>query len=48
MKIYLQIELLLSKTTLPDSKFFVDEFDCENRLGGMEWYGFLDAWTPLH
>ena len=28
---------------MADSKVFVDEFDSEERLGGMEWCSFLDA-----
>lgn len=48
MKIYLQIELLLSETALPDGKLLVDEFDCKDRLGSLERYCFLDAGTPLH
>ena len=43
MEIYLEVELFLSETTMPDSEFPVNEFDCEEGLRGMEGYCFLDA-----
>ena len=43
MKIDLQIELLLGETTMADSEFLVNKFDCEDGLLGMEWCCFLNA-----
>ena len=43
MKVNLQIELLLGETTVADSKFLVNKFDCEYRLRSLEWCCFLDA-----
>lgn len=43
MKIYLQIELLLGETAMPDGEFLVNEFNCEDGFWSMEWCRFLDA-----
>lgn len=43
VKVNLQVELLLGETTMADSKFLVNKFDCEDRLRSMERCCFLDA-----
>ena len=43
VKTNLEIQLFLSETTMADCKIFVNEFDGELRLWGMEWCRFLDA-----
>ncbi len=43
VKTDLEIQLFLSETTVTDCKIFVDEFDGEERLWGMEWCCSLNA-----
>ena len=43
VKANLQVKLFLRQTAMAYCKILVDEFDCEDWFGGMEWCCFLDA-----
>ena len=43
VKTDLEIQLFLRETTMADCEIFVNEFDGEVGLRGMEWCRFLDA-----
>ena len=48
MKINLQIELFLSETTVPNSKFLINKLDREDGLRSVERRCFLDASQSRH